>query len=138
MPQYHRFIANILPSQQGAKGYYDFGINSDYNLICYHIKLTGFRGEYESAANTATHVHEAPKGEAGPPRLAFPNPVGDDKVRISVGCLQGPFETGILDDNGVDTGANFHVSQIEANPAGFFADVHSSLAVPGAVRGQVA
>ena len=64
--------------------------------------------------------------------------MGDDKERISVGCLQGPFTTGVLNDAGVDTGAAFHVSQIEENPAGFFADVHSSLAVPGAVRGQIA
>ena len=107
-------------------------------MICYYIKLTNFRGEYESPANTATHIHEAPKGESGPPRIAFPNPVGDDKERISVGCLQGPFSTGVEDDDGVDTGANFHVSEIEADPAAFFADVHSSLAVPGAVRGQIA
>jgi hypothetical protein len=39
--------------------------------------------------------------------------------------------------NGQDTGAGFRVSQIEDNPSGFFADVHSSLAVPGAVRGQL-
>lgn len=38
--------------------------------------------------------------------------------------------------NGQDTGTGFKVSQIEENPSGFFADVHSSLAVPGAVRGQ--
>ena len=123
---------------QGAKGYYNFGINSDLNLICYYIKLEDVTGEYESAALTATHIHEAVAGKAGPPRIAFPNPVGDDEERISVGCLQGPFETGIDGADGVDTGANFHVSQIEADPAGFFCDVHTSDAVPGAVRGQLA
>lgn len=49
--------------------------------------------------------------------------------------LLGPFTTGLV-MNGQDTGTGFRVSQIEDNPAGFFADVHSSLAVPGAVRGQ--
>lgn len=39
---------------QGAKGYYDFGINSKKNVICYNIRLYGFRGEYESAADTAS------------------------------------------------------------------------------------
>merc|ERR1711915_899552 len=38
-------------------------------------------------------------------------------------CMDGPFE--------------FTVKQIEDNPSAFFTDVHSSLAVPGAVRGQL-
>lgn len=63
--------------------------------------------------------------------------MGDENYANSIGCIKGPFATGILAD-GVDTGAAFQVSQIEANPAGFFADAHSSLAVPGAVRGQIA
>ena len=88
----------------------------------------------------SAHIHEAPKGETGPPRIAFPNPVktGDKDERISVGCLKGPFVTGVeSEDTGMDTGAGFHVSQIEEDPAAFFCDVHSSLAVPGAVRGQL-
>lgn len=57
---------------------------------------------------------------------------------MSKGCLKGPFETGIIDEEtGLDTGVGFMVSEIEQNPAGFFSDVHSSLAVPGAVRGQL-
>jgi len=124
--------------QKGAIGYYDFGLNSEYNLICYHIRLVGLgAATYESRADTATHIHEAARGASGPPRIALPNPqpIGDE--RLSVGCLQGPFETGIL-ANGVDTGAGFNVAQIEANPAAFFADVHTNVAVPGAVRAQMA
>lgn len=124
----------------GALGTYNFGLNSQTNTICYNITLYGFRGEYQSPAATATHVHEAAKGASGPPRIAFPNPIpvaGNNAVRNSVGCLTGPFKTGVL-ANGVDTGDGFTVANIENNPAGFFADVHSSLAVPGAVRGQLA
>ena len=94
----------------------------------------------ESNISLAAHIHEAPKGEAGPPRIVFPNPVknGNQNERISVGCLNGPFVTGVEnEDTGRDTGAGFHVSQIEEDPAAFFCDVHSSLAVPGAVRGQL-
>ena len=72
-------------------GYYDFGINRDLDLICYNIRLVGFRGEYQSPARTATHVHEGAAGRNGPPRLAFPNPQGDGPERISVGCLKGRF-----------------------------------------------
>lgn len=121
----------------GASGIYAFGINSIENTICYNITLFNFKGEYQSPAKTATHIHEAAKGKSGSPRLAFPNPAGEGDVRQSIGCLTGPFTTGVV-ANGVDTGAAFHVSQIEKNPAGFFCDVHSSLAVPGAVRGQLA
>lgn len=77
----------------GAQATYDFGINADLDLICYNIRLTGFRGEYQSPAKTATHVHEGAKGKNGPPRLAFPNPAGDGDVRVSVGCLQGAWNT---------------------------------------------
>jgi hypothetical protein len=120
---------------EGAAGLFKFGINSHENVICYNITLAGFQGEYQSPALSATHIHEAPKGEAGPPRIAFPNPEGD-KIRSSIGCIKGPFETGVVAD-GKDTGEGFHVSQIEEDPEAFFADVHSSLAVPGAVRGQL-
>lgn len=120
-------------------GYYDLAINSHENFICYKIVLTGLGdADYQSAASTSTHIHEAARGQSGPPRLAFPNPayIGDHE-RISEGCLKAPFSTGITDDNGVDTGKDFHVSEIEKSPHAFFADVHTEVAVPGAVRGQI-
>ncbi|KAK1995368.1 hypothetical protein LX36DRAFT_692653 [Colletotrichum falcatum] len=123
----------------GAVGYFSYGINSRDNVICYNITLVGFRGEYQSPAVSATHIHQAQKGLAGPPRIAFPNPTpveGYQNVRRSIGCLSGPFRTGV-NASGVDTGAGFTVSRIEENPSDFFTDVHSSLAVPGAVRGQL-
>jgi len=127
---------------KGAKGYYSYGINSKLDLICYYIELEGFRGEYQSPAKTATHIHQADVHKNGPPRIAFPNPTevpGNHNLRRSVGCLQGPFKTGVnVEGTTTDTGDGFKLSQIEANPSNFFTDVHSSLAVPGAVRGQLA
>ncbi|OAK96747.1 hypothetical protein IQ06DRAFT_46718 [Phaeosphaeriaceae sp. SRC1lsM3a] len=123
----------------GASGTFHFGINSAQNMICYNITLHNFQGEFDSPATTATHIHEAAKGASGPPRIAFPNPepVGTDAVvRNSAGCLKGPFTTGVMVE-GKDSGEGFHVSMIEANPAAFMADTHSSLALPGAVRGQL-
>jgi hypothetical protein len=70
------------------------------------------------------------------PRIAFPNPMGEGNTRNSIGCLKGPFKTGVV-TNGADSGDGFRVQQIENNPAAFFTDVHSSLALPGAVRGQM-
>lgn len=119
----------------GTIGYFNYGINSDLDLICWNIKLVGFRGEYQSPARTATHIHQAARGMSGPPRLAFPNPAGTGHERYSFGCMTGPFTTGLV-QNGQDTGTGFMVRQIEDNPSAFMTDVHSSLAVPGAVRGQ--
>lgn len=124
----------------GASGTFNFGINSHANMICYNITLHNFQGDFESPADTATHIHEAAVGASGPPRIAFPNPEPVDAagvVRNSAGCLKGPFTTGVIMEE-KDTGEGFHVSMIEANPAAFMADTHSSLALPGAVRGQLA
>ncbi|ETS73227.1 hypothetical protein PFICI_15172 [Pestalotiopsis fici W106-1] len=125
----------------GARGVFNYGLISSTNTICWNIVLTGFQGEYQSPAKTATHIHEAQRGENGPPRIAFPNPVPFDPLqplgkRISVGCATGPFTTGIKDADGFDTGYGFTVDQIENDPSSFFTDVHSSYAVPGACRGQ--
>ena len=124
----------------GASGTFNFGINSASNMICYNITLHNFQGEFDSPATTAPHIHEAARGASGPPRISFPNPEpveGNEAVRNSAGCMKGPFTTGVMVE-GVDSGEGFHVSMIEANPAAFMADTHSSLALPGAVRGQMA
>lgn len=62
--------------------------------------------------------------------------MGDDRRRNSVGCLTGPFTTGLNGTDGRDTATGFTVAQIERNPSGFFADSHTNLFVPGVVRGQ--
>lgn len=121
----------------GAVATFDLGINSALDLICYRIMLKGFRGQYQSPARTATHIHQAARGQNGPPRLAFPNPVGEGNERSSYGCMIGPFTTGVNATDGSDTGMGFMVKQIEEDPSAFFVDIHSSLAVPGAVRGQI-
>lgn len=123
----------------GATGTFLFGLNSAANMICYNITLNNFQGEFDSPATTATHIHEAARGASGPPRIAFPNPQPVDAagtVRNSAGCLTGPFTTGVIME-GRDTGEGFTIQQIEDNPAAFMADTHSSLALPGAVRGQL-
>jgi hypothetical protein len=73
----------------GCTGFYDFGINSELDLICWNIKLVGFRGEYQSLARTATHIHQGARGASGPPRMVFPNPVGNGTERYSYGCMTG-------------------------------------------------
>ncbi|KAG6008115.1 hypothetical protein E4U21_004997 [Claviceps maximensis] len=125
---------------EGVSGVFNFGINSLENVICYNLTLNGFRGAFQSPAKTATHIHQAAVNRSGPPRIAFPNPEGPENGRrTSVGCLRGPFVTGVKasDGSGKDTGEGFEIGQIEGDPSQFFTDVHSSLAMAGAARGQL-
>ena len=92
-----------------------------------------FRRCIPISCKTARHIYEAARGASGPPRIAFPNPVGDGKRRLSVGCLTGPFTTGMNGPDGMDTGSEFMVKHIEDNPAGFFADSHTELFPLGAL-----
>lgn len=122
----------------GAWGTFNYRINSDLDVICYDISVSGISAPFESPAKTATHIHQGDAGKAGPPRIAFPNPAEQaDGTFVSSGCLQGPFTTGLKDPAGVDTGQGFTVAQIEANPAAFFTDTHTAANPAGAVRGQL-
>lgn len=125
------------PGEPGSSGTFDFMINSEEEIICYDITLEGVTPPYMSMAKTATHIHEAEAGVSGPPRISFPNPTGEGDVLTSSGCLQGPFTSGLEDDNGVDTGEGFTLAEIEADPAGYYGDTHTTDYVPGTVRGQL-
>lgn len=143
------------PGPKDAVGFFEYGINAPQDTICFvsllppinhrsninvlqNITLLNVAGTPQSPARTATHIHQAARGASGPPRLSFPNPEGDDKKRNSVGCLKGPFTTGLNGPDGKDTGTGFKVAQIEKDPAAFFTDFHSNLFSLGVVRGQLA
>ncbi|WP_120005870.1 CHRD domain-containing protein [Nesterenkonia muleiensis] len=126
------------PIDEDATGDFMLWLNSELDVICYEIALEGVTGNYESPAFTATHIHEGPTGEAGPPRVAFPDPQSEgDGPRTSSGCMEGPFVTGVEDDDGNDHGDWFTVSQIEDDPTAFYADVHTEEYLDGVVRGQL-
>lgn len=128
----------VSPGEEGAMGDFMLWVNSDEDVICYEITLEGVTGDYESPAVTATHIHEAAAGEAGPPRIAFddPQPVGEGP-RTSSGCMEGPFVTGVEDDDGNDQGEGFTLDQLEADPAAFAADSHTENHPDGVVRAQL-
>lgn len=108
-----------VPGLPGGYGTFAFGLNSKEDVICYvgpsrlvsvHLLTRQnisvyIKGNYSSPAVTATHIHEAAVGRAGPPRIAFPNPrplnnvsIDEYSWRRSVGCLTGPFRTGIVNN----------------------------------------
>lgn len=92
---------------------------------------------FSSPARTATHLQEGQPNESGNPRMAFPDPQGPPGGPMtSKGCLQGPFTTGVV-VGGVDTGTGFAVTDLEANPASWFVDIHTEQYRTGALRGQL-
>lgn len=126
-----------VPGQPGASGTVVLRLNSQLDVICYDITLTGVTPPYASPARTATHLQEGGPDQSGYPRMVFPDPSGPaGGPQTSKGCLKGPFTTGVV-VNGVDTGTGFALSQVEANPAAWFTDVHTEQFRTGAVRGQL-
>lgn len=81
--------------------------------ICYEIN--NVRG---ISLATAAHIHRGATGVAGPPVVTLEAPTDGE----SVGCVQAP--DAIADE-------------IEANPAGFYVNVHTADFPNGAIRGQL-
>lgn len=133
--------------QDGAMGTFNLRVNSDEDILCYEISLNGVDpgptaepapgGMPASAALTATHLHEGLTGVAGPPRIVVDDPGGDADPLTSEGCVQGPFQTGVLNDMDVDQGEGFTLAELEADPSEYYVDVHTVDFVPGAIRGQL-
>jgi hypothetical protein len=124
---------NQVPEQDGergtpgASGTFDLQLNSRDEIICFDITLRGVNPPFDSPAPTATHIHQGPAGEAGPPVVLFPNPEMDSNGDLrSQGCLERPF----VEDT-------FSLAQIEANPTAFYVDTHTEESMRGAVRGQL-
>lgn len=142
-----------------GKGYYELKLNTDKDILCYDIVLSGsdISTDYASPAKTATHTHQGVFAANGPPRLAYKNPTQSHSkirkfvyklsggkfgksVRKSSACIKGPFTTGLNDAmTGKDTGSasGFTLKALQDNPTGFFSDVHTAQFAQGAVRGQM-
>lgn len=151
-----------VPGAPNTRAEYVLQINTQEDILCYDITVSGYPEgeEYFSPAKTATHSHVGAFGISGPPRLAFKNPQprksnwarkmmekyggkkhnNKHRVRKSSACVKGPFTTGVLSADGVDTGSasGFTLAALEANPAGYNADFHTGPTyVAGTVRGQL-
>lgn len=124
------------PGDPAATGTFDLRLNSELEVICYDIRLTGVTPPFMSPARTSTHIHQAETGVSGPARIVFPNPTGTAGGPLtSSGCLSVPTVVG-LPAGGPDAGASFSLTAIEANPTAFYADVHTSAFAAGVLRGQ--
>ena len=96
----------------GGAGNAVVDINTDTNQVCYKLTTTGLPD-----AITLAHIHEGPKGVAGPVAIDF-----SFATNGPAACVAGDAAK---------------VSAVVANPAGFYVNVHTAQFPKGAIRGQV-
>lgn len=69
----------------------------------------------------AAHIHEAPKGTAGPVRQATPPTAGEENGVIGTGTFSNPTL----------------LAAMRANPDNYYVNVHTDVCPAGAARGQL-
>ena len=100
------------PGDTDGSGRAEITIVDATDNICYDINVRNI------APATAAHIHRGAPGMDGPPVVTLEAPADGD----SKGCISAP---GALAD------------EIEANPAGFYVNIHNAEFPAGAVRGQL-
>jgi len=100
------------PGDPDGSGSAEITIVDRTDNFCYELSVSGI----EPA--TAAHVHRGPPGVAGPPVITLDAPADGE----SNGCLSV---------------ASALIDEIEANPGGFYVNVHNAPYPNGAVRGQL-
>lgn len=100
------------PGDPDGSGRAEITIIDATDNVCFDIDVLGI------APATAAHIHRGVAGVSGPPVVTLEAPTdGDSDGCVSVG--------GALAD------------EIEANPSGFYVNVHNAEYPGGAVRGQL-
>lgn len=101
--------------QTATTGIAHVTIDVDKRLICYDYSVTG-------KAPVAVHIHDGDEGTNGPIAVDFGS-FGKAIRRTSEGCTRGVARAVLTD--------------IAANPEGYYVNVHSSVNPGGEVRGQL-
>lgn len=102
------------PGDADGSGNAEVTIVDGVDNVCYEINnVAGI------SPATAAHIHRGAAGIAGPPVVTLEAPTDGE----SVGCVQAPEAV---------------ADEIEANPAGFYVNVHTADYPNGAIRGQLA
>ena len=114
-----RFKAKLTPEEEvpgpgesGASGTANIIVNETTNVVCYTLEWAGLSGP-----PTMVHVHEGPRGRAGPKVV---------DLDVSNGKRQGCVES----QAGV-------VRAIQSNPEGHYVNIHTASHPKGAIRGQL-
>lgn len=100
------------PGDTDGSGNAEITVVDAVDNVCYEINVTGI------SPATAAHIHRGATGVSGPPVVTLEAPTDGE----TQGCVQAP--EAIADE-------------IEANPAGFYINVHTADFPNGAIRGQL-
>jgi hypothetical protein len=100
------------PGDPDARGMAEVTTVDRTDNLCYELSVSNI----DTA--TAAHIHRGAAGTAGPPVVPLDAPADGE----SNGCLAVPSEL---------------VDAIEANPAGFYINIHNPAYPNGALRGQL-
>ena len=98
----------------GAHGKFSYTIDGDQ--FCYTLKVTGLTG-----GAIAAHIHLAPQGFAGPVKIPLTVP---NETSFDVATCTTVSDASIL-------------AGIQANPRGWYVNVHTVMFMGGEVRGQL-
>ena len=101
------------PGDEDGDGFANFFLSPTTGEICYDISVNGIE------AASAAHIHEGGPDTAGQPVVTLQAPV------------EGSVDACVEADTAV-------VESIEADPAGFYVNVHNAEFPDGALRGQLA
>jgi hypothetical protein len=97
----------------------DLRLNSGEEQVCFELTWQNLDGIVQRA-----HIHEAPAGVNGP---------------IVVSLFEGESFSGTGNASGCDLGdaTRAEIKRIFKNPAGFYVNIHDSVRLGGAIRGQL-
>lgn len=101
------------PGDPDGMGHAMVRADADKGQVCYDIMVENI------APATAAHIHKGAAGASGPPVVMLNKPGADGKIS---GCA---------------TAAADVITDMTANPAGYYVNVHNAEFGAGAIRGQL-
>ena len=99
-----------------ATGFARLRLNSGQRTVCFNVSWADVDGTV-----TASHIHEAPAGAAGP---------------VVVLLFQGEY-AGTDSESACVSSTRAQIKEIRENPTDYYVNVHSTSFPGGAIRGQL-
>lgn len=119
--------AQEVPRAGDPAGIGLFGYVTAGHLLCYALLVRGI------APATAAHIHVGRRGIAGPVVVALQTPAAGP----SVACITAVPDSWQNPTNATTTLTVSELRAITSDPAGFYANVHTTNYPAGALRGQL-